>query len=43
MKYTKPEVKSTRCAAHAIMGVAKQSINNEVDQPSQGPGYEADE
>jgi hypothetical protein len=43
MKYVKPEVTSTRAAAHVIMGVAKQSINNEVNEPSPSPAYEADE
>jgi hypothetical protein len=43
MKYVKPVVTSTRAAAHAIMGMAKLSINNEVDQPSPSSAYEADE
>lgn len=43
MNYNKPAVISTRNASLAIMGIAKQSIMNEVDQPSPGPAYEADE
>lgn len=43
MLYTKPVVLSTRAAASAIQGIGKLSTNNEVDQPSEAPAYEADE